>query len=100
LWRAAEGGVEGVEAGVAGDVVALDHLASLSHRTGEMVAGFVLSEGEGTGLVARTDGLDLGQLVAPGHSLAGLTSPDDGHIVPHHLLTLLLEHVSQDSPDQ
>lgn len=63
-----------------------------------MVAG--LSEGEGAGLVARTDGPDVGELVAPGHSLVGVTSPDDGHIVPNHLVTLLLEHVSPDPTDQ
>ena len=65
-----------------------------------MLAGFVLSEGEGVGLVPRTYRPHVSQLVAPGHSLAGVACPEDGDVVPHQLTFLLLVHVLHEAPDQ
>ena len=65
-----------------------------------MMARFVMSEGEGVGLVPRADRPHVGQLVAPGYSLGGVGRPDDGDVVPHHLALLLLVHVLHEALDQ
>ena len=84
LWRAVEGCRVDIivalsQAWVLVETVAPEHLARLPRSADKMVTALLLGPTEGARLVPRADGLHLGQVVAPRHSLG----PGDGHVIPH-----------------
>lgn len=66
----------------------------MAHSAGEMLTLTPLGEGERTALVPWTDGLHLGELVAPPDPLGDGGTPGDGHTVPDYRSCLLLIHVT------
>ena len=91
MWGAVEGCCVDIvvvvrQAWVLRKAVSPEHLAGLPSGADKVATALRLGPTEGAGLVPRADGLHLGQLVAPPHSLGVVSfsvGPDDRHIIPH-----------------